>query len=82
MQITDISDVVWMWVHQKCGMIQNICKLYSLKTNNLSYLYVPNNDWLKQRSNVTDYMQCKNSKMMIAITINTNIIIMRHSIII
>ena len=36
MKIIDVSDEVWMWVHQKYGMSQNVQKYYSLKINNCS----------------------------------------------
>ena len=46
-----MSDEVWMRVHQKYGMGLVEKKLYSIKTNNCSYLDFPDDVWLDQQKN-------------------------------
>ena len=63
MKIIDVSDEVWMWMHQKYGLIWSVQKLYFFETNNWSYLSVNGNDQFNQQKNDTYYLQCKNSKI-------------------
>ena len=72
MNIMNINDEVWMWVHQKYGMSRIVQKFYSLKTNNWSYLTVPGNVQLNRQNNETCDLQLKNSKIMMRITIIIN----------
>ena len=62
-------DEVWMWVHPKYEMIQIVQKLYKTKTNNLSYLAVPDDDQLNQWNNETYNLSCTTIKIIITIKI-------------
>ena len=65
----DVSDEVWLWAHQKYGMIQIIQKLYSFETNNWYYLDVPDDGQTNQRNNETYDLQLTNSKIIMTIII-------------
>ena len=68
-KIIDVSDEVWMWVHQKYGMSRIVKIFYSFETNNCSYLAVPDNGQLNQQKKQTYDQQLTNSKIMMTITI-------------
>ena len=53
MKIITVSGEVWVWVHQKYGIIQTILHFYSLETNNFYYLNVPDDDQLNRQNNET-----------------------------
>ena len=79
-QIIDVSDEVWMWVHWKYGMSGIVQKMHSFETNNWSYLTVPDNNQLNRWSNETYYLQWTNSKIMMTKTININRILIHSGI--
>ena len=58
-----------MWVHQKYGSIRIKRKLYSVKSNDCTYLYVNNDGWTNRQNNVTYDLQCTNGKIMMKITV-------------
>ena len=47
----NVSDDVWMWMHQKYERGQIVQKLYSIEANKLTYLAVPSDGRLNQQSN-------------------------------
>ena len=51
----NVSDEVWMWVHQKYGMSVIKRKLYSIETNNWSYLSVTDNGQLNRQNNECEW---------------------------
>ena len=51
----NVSDELWMWLHQKYKMSRIVRKLYSIKTNNCSYLAVPNSGRLNQWNNKCEW---------------------------
>ena len=55
MQMMDVSDEVWIWVHQKYEMSRIIWKLYKLKKK----LLLPRwsqNEWFNRQSNETYHL--------------------------
>ena len=51
----NFSDEVWMWVHQKCGIIQIVKKLYSIESNNCYYLIVSEDGQFNWRNNKCEW---------------------------
>ena len=47
---TNVSDVLWMWLHQKYEMNQIIFKIYLAETNNCSYLAVTDDGKLNKQN--------------------------------
>ena len=58
-----------MWVHQKYGISWIIRKLYSVESNDCTYLTVHNNDGMNRWNDVTYDLKCTNGKIMTKITI-------------
>ena len=69
MQKIDVSDEVWIWVHQKYENSLIVGKFYSFETNNIYYLAITEDDQWYQQSNETYNLQYTNSKIMTTITI-------------
>ena len=59
----NVSDEVWMWVHQKYGMSQITKKLYSTETNKCTYLDVPGDDWLNWRNSDREWWSMNVSEL-------------------
>ena len=61
----NVSDVVWMLVHQKYGMSQIVQIMYSVETNNLFYLTVPGDGRFNWQNNECEWwsMYVSASKM-------------------
>ena len=57
----------------------NSKKIYSVKTNNCSYLAVTGNGRLNRQTNKSYELQCTNSKIMTTITIINNLMNMNYS---
>ena len=47
----NVSDEVWMWVHQKYGIIGILQKLYSIETKKCSYIAFPDYGILNRQNN-------------------------------
>ena len=62
---------VWMWVHQKYGIILIIRKFYSVESKNCTYLAIHSDVGMNQWKVITYYLQYTNGKIMITITIIT-----------
>ena len=58
-QKTNMSDEVWMWLHQTYGMSQIIRNFHLIETNNCSYLSVPGNGRLNQQNNECEWWSMK-----------------------
>ena len=54
MKLMDVSDEVWMWVHQKYEISRIIQTIYAFKANNWSHLAVPDILGLNQQ-NIESY---------------------------
>ena len=80
MQKIDVSDEVWIWVHQKYENSLIVGTFYSFETNNIYYLAITKDDQWYQQSNETYNLQCTNSNIKTTTTIFINIIIIHCSI--
>ena len=80
MQKIDVSDEVWIWVHQKYENSLIVGTFYSFETNNIYYLAITEDDQWYQQSNETYNLKCTNSNIKTTTTIFINIIIIHCSI--
>ena len=55
----NVSDEVWIWVHQKCWMSQIVRKLHEVKTNKCIYITVINDGRLNQWNNEWQWWSMK-----------------------
>ena len=51
-----VSDKAWMSLHWKCVMSQIVQKLYSIKTNNCSYIDVTDDVWLNRWNDKCEWL--------------------------
>ena len=64
MQIIDVSDEVWTWVHQKYIMNEIVQNFYAFKINDWFYLAITDSNILNYPKNGNYNLECTKIKTM------------------